>query len=70
MYKETFKKMASEGHAEVVPKNEIKGNEQPVHYINHFTTGQKKVRVVYNGAPKVNGLFLNDMLHPGSMFLE
>ena len=56
IYKETFNKMASEGHAEAVEKNETKGNKLPIHYNTYFATSQKKFRVVYDGALKVNGL--------------
>ena len=45
--------MPSEGHAEVVEKNEIKGYELLVHYITHFATIQEKFRVVDNEALKV-----------------
>ena len=41
-----------------------------MHYITHFVTPQEKFCVVYNGALKIDGMSLNDMLYRGPMFVE
>ena len=69
-YEETFENMKRNGHVESINKNESRENEQnPIHYITHFSTGQK-FRVVYNSALRINGISINDMLYRGPMFLE
>ena len=68
-YCETFEKMKKEGHAESVEEEEKTG-ESFVHYLTHFASDLEKFRVVYNGALKINGVSINDMLHRGPMFLE
>ena len=69
-YLETFENMKRKGHVKSINENESRENEQnPIHYITHFTTGQK-FRVVYNGALRINGISINDMLYRGPMFLE
>ena len=69
-YQVTFEKMEDERHVEVVENKAYTEIEQPVHYITYFATEQDKFRIVYNGALKINGICLNDMLYRGSMFLE
>ena len=69
-YQATFQKMKDEGHAEVAENKERRETEQPIHYITHFATEQDKFQVEYNGALKINGICLNDMLYHGPMFLE
>ena len=66
---DTFQQMKTEGHAEIVPLDLSEEGENPVHYITHFVTPQEKFRVVYNGALKIDGMSLNDMLHQGPMFI-
>ena len=68
---ETFEKMKKEGHAKLEEEEEEeRTGESSVHYLTHFATDQEKFRVVYNGALKINGVSINDMLHRGPMFLE
>ena len=70
-YCETFERMKKEDHAELVEEEEDeRTGESSVHYLTHFATDQEKFRVVYNGALKINGVSINDMLHRGLMFLE
>ena len=69
-YIETFENMKRNGHVESINENESRENEQnPIHYISHFSTGQK-FRVVYDSALRINGISINDMLYRGPMFLE
>ena len=70
-YAETFKKISEEEHAELVESTEDDTeNCRAKHYITHFATQQDKFRVVYNGALRVNGVSLNDMLYRGPMFFS
>ena len=72
-YTETFEKMKQEKQAELVHiENEPDGKSRvaSIHYLTHFATQQKKFRVLYNGALKIDGISINDMLYKGPMFLQ
>ena len=70
-YMDTFTAMKEQGHAELVEERSAGQKTQGlIHYITHFATEQEKFRVVYNGALRIHGISINDMLHRGPMFLE
>ena len=69
-YAETFENMKRNGHIESMNEKKSSANKQnSIHYINHFSMGQK-FRVVYYGALRINGISMSDVLYRGLIFME
>ena len=57
------------GHMSLAPKSLVEDNNYYVLPHHGVMQGTKKLRTVFNGSSKVNGISLNDMLHNGPSLL-